>query len=149
MTNYQEVRVKITNTQLHELKSAAKNKTGTILRLNKKHFEDEELPHELFLTARQITQIRNSFTNNMSTDINHSTTLVSKIIQSGGSSGSWLRNLRKKGLTNIAFPLVRDNLPGLVGNLTSRAINKFGRKISEKELSEQEKHLLHLFWVNI
>ena len=34
MANYQEARVKLTNTQLSELKSAAKNMTGTILRLN-------------------------------------------------------------------------------------------------------------------
>ena len=45
MANYQEARVKLTNTQLNKLKSAAKNKTGTILRINKKSFEDEELPH--------------------------------------------------------------------------------------------------------
>ena len=32
MANYQEVRIKLTNSQLHKLKSAAKNKTGTILR---------------------------------------------------------------------------------------------------------------------
>ena len=56
MANYQEAKVKLTNTQLNKLKSAAKNKTGTILRLNKKNFEDEELPHELFLTARQTTK---------------------------------------------------------------------------------------------
>ena len=53
MANYQETRVKLTNIQLNRLKSASKNKTGTILRLNKKNFEDEELPHELFLTTRQ------------------------------------------------------------------------------------------------
>ena len=35
----------LTNTQLNELKSAAENQTGTILRINKKNFEDEELPH--------------------------------------------------------------------------------------------------------
>ena len=29
------------NTQLNKLKSAAKNKTGKTLRLNKKNFEDE------------------------------------------------------------------------------------------------------------
>ena len=34
MGNYQEVRVKLTNTKLNKLKSAAKNKTGTILRIN-------------------------------------------------------------------------------------------------------------------
>ena len=49
MVNYQEARVKLTNTQLNKLKSAAKNKTETISRLNKKNFEDEELPHESFL----------------------------------------------------------------------------------------------------
>ena len=36
MVNYQEVRVKLTNTQLNKLNFAAKIKTGTILRLNKK-----------------------------------------------------------------------------------------------------------------
>ena len=48
MANYQQGRVKLTNTQLKKLRSAAKNRTGTILRLNKKNFEDEELPHEYF-----------------------------------------------------------------------------------------------------
>ena len=38
MAKYQEVRVKLTNTQLNKLKSTAQNKTGTILRLNKKNF---------------------------------------------------------------------------------------------------------------
>ena len=67
MLSYQKARVKLTNTQLNKLKSVAKNKTGTTLRLNKRNFEDEELPHELFLTTRQTTKIRNA--NNMSTDI--------------------------------------------------------------------------------
>ena len=40
MANYQEARIKLTNTQLNKLKSAAKNKAGTILRLNRKNFED-------------------------------------------------------------------------------------------------------------
>ena len=65
MANYQEGRVKLTNTLLNKLKSAAKNKTGTILRVNKKNFEDEELPHELFLTTRQTTKIKNAFAGNI------------------------------------------------------------------------------------
>ena len=36
MASYQEARVKLINTQLNKLKSAAKNKTGAILRINKK-----------------------------------------------------------------------------------------------------------------
>ena len=55
MPNYQQVKVKLTNTQLNKLKSAARNKTGTISRLYKKNFEDEELPHEFFLTTTQAT----------------------------------------------------------------------------------------------
>ena len=59
MASYQEA-VTLTNTQLNKLKSKAKNKTETILRLNKKNFEDEDLPHELFPTRRQTTKIRNA-----------------------------------------------------------------------------------------
>ena len=87
MANYQEERVKLTNTQLHKLKSAAKNNTETILKVKKKNFEDEELLHEFFLTTRQTTKIINSFANNMSTDIKLSKTQISRIIQSGGSFG--------------------------------------------------------------
>ena len=68
----------------------------------------------------------------MSTDIKLSKTQISKIIQSGGSFGSWLGNSGKKALTNIAVPLATDNLPGLVSKLTLNAINKFERKISSK-----------------
>ena len=64
----------------------------------------------------------------MSTDIKLSKTLISKINQSGRS----LSNLGKKALTNIAISLIRDNLPRLASNLTSSAINKFGKKVSEK-----------------
>ena len=53
MTNYEEARVKLTNNHLNKLKSASKNKTGTALRKTKKNFQDEELPHELFLITRQ------------------------------------------------------------------------------------------------
>ena len=97
MENYQKARVKLTNTQLNKLKSAVKNKAGTILRLNKKNFEEEELPHELFLTTRQTTKIRNAFANNMLTDIKLSNAQISKIIQSDGSFGSWLANVGKRG----------------------------------------------------
>ena len=54
----------------------------------------------------------------MRTDIKLSIAQISKIIHSGGSFGSWLSNLGRKALTNIAVPLARDNLPGLASNLT-------------------------------
>ena len=68
MTNYQAVRLKLAKTQFENLKSAKKKKekkTETILRLHKKGFENEELPHELFLTKKQTTITRNGFANNM------------------------------------------------------------------------------------
>ena len=132
MGNYQEARVKLTKTQLSKLKSAAKHMAETILRLNKKNFEDEELPRELFLATRQTTKIRNAFSNNTSTDIKLSKAQMSKISQSGASFGSWLANLGKKALTNDTIPLARDNLPGLVSNLPSNAMNEIERKISRK-----------------
>ena len=69
----------------------------------------------------------------MSTDIKLSKAQISKIIQSGESFGSWLGNLGKKALTNFAIPLARDNLPGLLNNLISNAVNKFEIKISVTE----------------
>ena len=43
MVKYQEKRVKPTKTQLNKLKSATKNKIGTILRLNKKPLKMKNL----------------------------------------------------------------------------------------------------------
>ena len=76
----------------------------TILRLNKKNFEDEELPRELFLATRQTTKIRNAFSNNTSTDIKLSKAQMSKISQSGASFGSWLANLGKKSTNKRYYP---------------------------------------------
>ena len=103
-----------------------------MLRVNKKEIEDEELPHELFLTTIQTINLKNAFANNMSTDINLSQPPICNIIQVGGSFRSWLGNLGKKAVTNNAIPLARDNLPGLVSNLTANSINKFEIKISGK-----------------
>ena len=66
----------------------------------------------------------------MSTGIKFIKAQVSKI--SGISFGSWLANLGKKALKNVAISLARDNLPGLVSNLTSNVINKFERKANGK-----------------
>ena len=41
------------------------------MRITKKTFRDENLPYELFLTARQKPKIKNAFANNMSTYISY------------------------------------------------------------------------------
>ena len=88
MTNYQKARVELPNKKLNKIKSAARNKIRTILRINKKNFQDEEFPHGIFLTRRQTTKIRNVFANNMSRDIKLSKSQISNIIQSDRSFGS-------------------------------------------------------------
>ena len=80
MANYEESRIKLTNTQVNKLKSVTKNNTGTTLRITKKTIQDEELPHELLLATRQKTKIRNAFVSSMSTSIKLSKTQLSKTI---------------------------------------------------------------------
>ena len=47
-------------------------------------FDGNDLPHELLLTTRQKTKLRNAFNNNVSIDIKLSKAPIFKIIQSGG-----------------------------------------------------------------
>ena len=65
MVEYSKVNVKLTDTQLEKLKTAAKNKTGTTLRMSLKISDVNNLPHELLLTKRAKTKLRNAFYNNM------------------------------------------------------------------------------------
>ena len=55
--------------------------------------DGSNLFHELLLTTRQKTKLRNAFNNNMSTDLNLSRAQISKIIQSGEFLGSLLSKL--------------------------------------------------------
>ena len=52
MVEYSKVNVNVSNSQLHQLKTAAKNKKGVTLRMNIKKFNGNNLPHELLFTAR-------------------------------------------------------------------------------------------------
>ena len=76
-----------------KLKDAVKDNTGATLRISLKIFYGNDLSHELLLTTRQKTKIRNAFNNNMSTDIKLPKFQISKIIQSGGFLGSLLSKL--------------------------------------------------------
>ena len=68
-----------------------------------KMFAEIDLPHELLLTTRQKTKLRNAFDNNMSTDLKLSRAQTSKIIQSGGFLGSLLSKLTGP-LMKVAIP---------------------------------------------
>ena len=55
MVEYSIVNVKLSDTQLKKLKTAAKDKTG--MRMSLKVFNGNDLPYELLLTTRQKTRL--------------------------------------------------------------------------------------------
>ena len=89
----------------------------TTLRSSVKMFNGKRLPHELLLTPRQKTKIRNAFNNNnRSTDLKLSKVEINKIIQSGGFLGKLLGPLLKTGLSlikNVIKPLAKSVLISL------------------------------------
>ena len=122
MVEYSKVNVKLTNTQLKKRKTAFKDKTGTTLRINLKVFDGNDLLHELLLTTRQKTKLRNAFNNNMSTDLKLSKAQISKIIQSGGFLGSLLSKLAGQ-LMKVAVPLAKNILAPLGITAAASAID--------------------------
>ena len=127
MVEHNTVNAKLSNLQLNKSKSAVKNNERTTLRMNAKIFNGNNLPHELLLTTRQTTKLRNTFRNNMSTDIKLSKAQISKIIQSGGFLGKILGPLLK-----TRFPLLKSVIKplGLLGlTAASSAIEReFNKK---------------------
>ena len=121
MVEYSKVNVKLTDTQLKKLKTAVKNKTGTILRLTLKMLKND-LPHELLLTTRQKTKLRNALNNNMSTDLKLSKAQITKIIQLGGFLGSLLSKLAGP-LIKVAVPLAKNILAPLGKTAAASAID--------------------------
>ena len=75
-------------------------------------FNGNILPHELLLTTRQTTKLRNAIENNMSTDIKLSKAQISKIIQSEGFLGSLLSKLAGP-LMKVAVPVAKKVLAHL------------------------------------
>ena len=88
----------------NKLKSAVEDQTGVTLRMNIKIFHGKSLPHELLLTTRQTTKLRNAF-ENMSTDIKLSKTQP-RLIQSGGYLGP-LSSKIAGPLMKVAVPLAK------------------------------------------
>ena len=114
MVEYSKVNVKLSDSQIKKLKDAVKDNAGTTLRINFKMFDKNDSPHELLLTTRQKTKLRNASNNNRSADLEISKAEISKIIQSGGFLGSLLSKLA--GLLMkiaIAIPFAKNVLAPL------------------------------------
>ena len=75
---------------MSKLKTSTRNNKGTTLRISNKNFNKQELQHDLFLTQKQVTKLRNSINSNMSTDIKRRRAQVKKMAQSGGFLGRFL-----------------------------------------------------------
>ena len=120
MVKYSEVNCKLTNVQLNKLKKAVKSNEGATLRLGIRNFNKDERPHELFLTTRQDTKLRNAVNNNSATDIKLSKAQIKKIMQSGGFLGNLLSKLAGP-LMKVALPLAKNVLAplGLTGAMSA------------------------------
>ena len=73
MTQYINLNVKLSDSQLNKSKSAVNNETEIVFILSSNmvgNSDDEtNFPHELLLTNRQVANLRKAFANNSSTDI--------------------------------------------------------------------------------
>ena len=112
MVEYTKVNVKLTNLQPSKLKKAVKSNEGATLRIGIKNFNEEGLLHELLLTTRQSTKLRNAINNNLATDIKLSKAQIKKLIQSGGFLGKLLSKLAGP-LMKVAMPLAKNVLAPL------------------------------------
>ena len=127
MVGYSKINCKLTNVQLNKLKKAVKSNERTTLRLGIKNFNKDELPHELLLTARQNTKLRNAINNNLATDIKLSKAQIQKLIQSiqliqGGFLGKLLSKLVGP-LMKVALPLAKNVLAPLGLTVAMSAID--------------------------
>ena len=132
MVEYTKVNVKLTNLQLSKLKKAVKNNDGATLQISIRNFNKEDLPHELLLTTRQNTKLRNAISNNMATDIKLSKVQIKNMIQSGGFLGKLLSKLAGP-LMKVAMPLAKNVLAPL--GLTA-AISAIDGSIQKKMRGE-------------
>ena len=112
MVEYTKINCKLTSVQLNKLKKAVKSNEGATLRLGIKNLNKDEVPHELLLTTRQNTKLRNAINNNLTTDIKLSKAQIKKIIQSGGFLGRLLSKLAGP-LMKVALPLAKSVLAPL------------------------------------
>ena len=74
--------------------------------------DGNDLPHELLLTTRQKTKLRNAFNNNMLTNLKVFKAQSFKILQSRGFLGSLLSKLAGP-LMKVAIPLAKNVLAPL------------------------------------
>ena len=106
MVKYSKIDCKLTNVQLNKLNKAVKSNEGATLRLGIRNFNKDERLHELLITTRQNTKLRNAVNNNSATDIKLRKTQIKKKVQSEGFLGMLLSKLAGP-LMKVALPLAK------------------------------------------
>ena len=96
-------------------------------------FNGNNLPHELLLTTRQKTKLRNAFNNNMSTDLKLSKAQINKIIQSGGFLGSLL--------SKLAVPLMKVKILSAKNVLAPLGITEADSSIDAAIQNKKQKNM--------
>ena len=90
MTQYNTLNVKLSNSQINNLKSGIKSDTKVTLKLLSNDvgdFNDENnFLHKLLLTNTQVSKLQQAFANNSTANIKLSKTQLNKIGQSRGFS---------------------------------------------------------------
>ena len=83
MTQYNSLKVKLSNWRLNKFKSVIKNKNEAALGLSSNIISDNQtnFPHKLLLFNRQVSSFCKAFANHLSVDIKLSKTQLSKMIQ--------------------------------------------------------------------
>ena len=86
MTQCNTLNVKLSNSQLHKLKSGIENGTKVTLKISSNFFGDSNdennFPHKLLLTNTQVSKLHKAFANASSANIKLSKTQLHKIGQS-------------------------------------------------------------------
>ena len=117
MTQYNTLNVKLSNSQLNNLKLGLKNGTEVTLKISSNVVGDSNdknnFPHKLLLTNTQVSRLRKTFANGSSAIINLSKPQLHKIRQSGRFLGRLLGPLLKARfllIVNVFKPLAKDVL---------------------------------------
>ena len=91
MTHYNTLNIKLSDSQLNNLKSGIKDGTEVTLNISLNAVgesnDENNFPHNLLLTSTQFLKLHKDFANNSSANINLSKTQLYKIGQSRGFLG--------------------------------------------------------------
>ena len=112
MTPYDTLNVKLSNSQLNQLKSGIKNGSEVTLKLSLNVVGDSNdennFPNNVLLTITQVSKLRRNFANNSTANVKSSKTQLDNIGQLGWFLGRLLGPLLKYGL-----PLMKNVLKSL------------------------------------